>query len=78
MGAVSAIKLYSLLTDMHARGKMGIYKIIGLALDSAFVSLKQMVVDVGRSRMSIPEFLVKALFMFVGSSIEERAKFNVS
>ena len=69
MGAGSAIKLYGLLSDMHSRGKMGIYKIIGLALDSAFISLKQMVVDVGQSRMNIPEFLVKALFFFVGSSI---------
>ncbi len=40
-----------------------------MVLDSAFISLKRMVVEVGCSRMNIPTLFVKALFMMVGTSI---------
>lgn len=46
-------------------------------MDSAFISLKRLVVEVGRSRISIPEIIIKALFLMIGSSIEERADFKV-
>jgi hypothetical protein len=49
-----------------------------MVLDSAFVSLKRMVVEVAQARINVPEFLIKALFLMVGSSIEERANFKVA
>lgn len=50
---------------------------VGLVLDSAFVSLRRMVVEVGCAQMKVPELLVKALFLLVGSSIEQRANFKL-
>jgi hypothetical protein len=70
MGAVAAIKFYSLLNEKQLRGKYTVYKILGLVLDSAFISLKRLVIEVGRSRVNIPEFLIRAIFMMIGSSIE--------
>ncbi len=52
-------------------------KILGLVLDSAFVSLKRMVIEVGSAHMKIPELLIKAIFLLVGSSIEQRANFKL-
>jgi len=54
MGAVTAIKFYSLLAQQQTLGKYSDCKILGLVLDSAFISLKRLVVEVGRSRVSIP------------------------
>jgi hypothetical protein len=66
MGAVTAIKTYSLL---HSREKINDINIMGLVLDSPFISLRRMVIEVGRARVNIPEILIKALFVMVGSSI---------
>jgi hypothetical protein len=44
MGAVAAIKFYSLLTEKQSVGKYTSYKILGLVLDSAFISLKRLVI----------------------------------
>lgn len=54
MGAVAAIKFYSLLTQEQSAGRFSDICIIGLVLDSAFISLKRMVVEVGRSRITVP------------------------
>ena len=70
MGAVAAIKFYSLLTQEQSAGRFSDICIIGLVLDSAFISLKRMVVEVGRSRITVPEILIKAAFMMISSSIE--------
>jgi hypothetical protein len=69
MGAVAAIKFHSLLTAKQLLGKYSEYKILGLILDSAFISLKRLVIEVGRSRVNIPEFLIRALFLMISSSI---------
>jgi len=54
MGAVTAVKLYTSLQQEQSLGKLTDVKIIGLVLDSAFISLKRMVVEVGQNRMKIP------------------------
>lgn len=77
MGAVTAIKLYSLLNDQQNCEKSGEIRILALVLDSAFISLKRMVVEVGSTQINMPELLVKALFLLVGSSIEKRANFKL-
>jgi hypothetical protein len=77
MGAVTAVKLYTLLQQEQGVGRLTDVKILGLVLDSAFISLKRMVVEVGQNRMNIPEFLIKAIFLMVGSSIEQRANFKI-
>lgn len=69
MGAVTAVKLYSLLQQEQSVGRLNDIKIMGLVLDSAFISLKRMVVEVGQNRMNIPELLIKAIFLMIGSSI---------
>lgn len=69
MGAVAAIKFYQLLGDEQKGGRIKDVVIIGLVLDSAFISLKRMVVEVAQSRISIPGLLIKAVFMMVSSSI---------
>lgn len=70
MGAVAAIKFYSLLMKEQTLGRFTDFAILGLVLDSAFISLKRMVVDVGKSMISMPEILIKAIFLIVKSSIE--------
>jgi pimeloyl-ACP methyl ester carboxylesterase len=77
MGAVTAVKLYSLLLQEQAKGRHSDMRILGLVMDSAFISLKRMVVEVGQNKLNIPEFLIKAIFLMVGSSIEERANFKM-
>jgi alpha-beta hydrolase superfamily lysophospholipase len=77
MGAVAAVKFYQLLGEEQGVGRHTDVTILGLVLDSAFISLKRMVVEVAQSRVSIPGLLVKAVFMMVSSSIEERAGFKV-
>lgn len=72
MGAVTAIKVNKLLVEEHQP-----VKILGLVLDSPFISLKQIVVNMGQAKMNVPEFVIKALFLIIGSSIEERAAFKV-
>ena len=54
MGAVTAIKLYTLLLQEQAEGRLTEMKIHSLVLDSAFISLKRMVVEVGQNRIHIP------------------------
>jgi hypothetical protein len=54
MGAVAAVKFYSLLAQEQADGRFTDISILGLVLDSAFISLKRMVVEVGQSRISVP------------------------
>ena len=44
MGAVTAIKLYTLLQQEQAEGRLRDMRILGLVLDSAFISLKRLVV----------------------------------
>ena len=78
MGAVTAVKLYTLLSEEQSVGRLSEVKIVSLILDSAFISLKRMVTEVGQSRLKIPEFLIKAIFLMVGSSIEQRANFKMS
>lgn len=70
MGAVAAIKFYHLLGEEQSAGRCQEIVVLGLVLDSAFISLKRMVVEVAQSRISIPGLLVKAVFMMVSSSIE--------
>lgn len=77
MGAVTAIKLYALLQQEQSENRLTNIRILGMVLDSAFISLKRMVVEVGQAHINVPEFLIKALFLIVGSSIEERANFKV-
>jgi pimeloyl-ACP methyl ester carboxylesterase len=77
MGAVAAIKFYQLLAQEQIAGRCQDIAVLGLVLDSAFISLKRMVVEVAQSRVTIPGLLVKAVFMMVSSSIEERAGFKV-
>jgi hypothetical protein len=70
MGAVAAIKFYHLLAQQQTAGHSQDIAILGLVLDSAFISLKRMVVEAAQSRVSVPGLLVKAVFMMVSSSIE--------
>lgn len=70
MGAVAAIKFYQLLGEEQRAGHCQDIAILGLVLDSAFISLKRMVVEVAQSKISIPGLLVKAVFMMVSSTIE--------
>lgn len=44
MGAVTAIKFYQLLTERQNAGQYTDILILGLVLDSAFISLKRMVI----------------------------------
>lgn len=44
MGAVTAIKFYSLLVEEQRRGLFVDFVILGLILDSAFISLRKMVI----------------------------------
>lgn len=69
MGAVTAVKLYTLLLQEQALNRLTDIKILGMILDSAFISLKRMVIEVGQTRINMPEFLIKAVFLMVGSSI---------
>lgn len=54
MGAVTAIKFYSLLVHEQRRGFFTEFTVLGLILDSAFISLKRMVVEVGSRLSSMP------------------------
>jgi hypothetical protein len=54
MGAVTAIKLYTLLKKEQSEGRLSNLRILGMVLDSAFISLKRMVVEVGQSRINVP------------------------
>ena len=53
------------------------YRILGLILDSAFISLRRMVIEVGNSKFNLPEILIKAFLLMIGSSIEERGNFKI-
>lgn len=44
MGAVTAVKLYALLIQEQSEGRLSNIRILGMVLDSAFISLKRMVV----------------------------------
>lgn len=54
MGAVTAVKFYSLLAQEQKQGAYTEFTILGLILDSAFISLKRMVVEVGSRLSSMP------------------------
>jgi hypothetical protein len=54
MGAVTAIKFYSLLVQEQKRGLWSNISILGLILDSAFISLRRMVAEVGSRKSSMP------------------------
>ena len=54
MGAVTAVKFNSLLFQEQKRGLYGNINIVGLILDSAFVSLRRMVAEVGSRKSSMP------------------------
>jgi hypothetical protein len=54
MGAVTAIKFYSLLTKEQKRGLYSNINILGMILDSAFISLRRMVAEVGSRKRSMP------------------------
>ena len=54
MGAVTAVKLYTLLLQEQSQNRLTTLRILGMVLDSAFVSLKRMVIEVGQTRINMP------------------------
>ena len=77
MGAVAAIKFYNILLEQQRNDRLMEYRILGLILDSAFISLRRMVIEVGNSKFNLPEILIKAFLLMIGSSIEERGNFKI-
>lgn len=66
MGAVTCL----LYTSMDSQFS-------GLVLDSPFSNLKLLAMEIARSKISLPNFLLEGLLKILNNSIEERAGFRL-
>lgn len=80
MGAVAAIKFYTYLDQVRKEGRekwMDEIVINSLVLDSPFYSLSSLAIEIARTRVKIPELLIKAVFLMIQSTIESKANFKM-
>ena len=72
MGAAAAIKFSSLFYSNKARKNPRYrldFEIVSIVLDSPFYSLNELAIEIAKSKVKIPEILIKAVLALVKSTI---------
>lgn len=80
MGAVAAIKFSGLLHSLQLTTRKQSapdFQLISMVLDSPFHSLMELAMEIGKSKVAIPDLLIKAVLMMVKSTIETKASFKM-
>lgn len=81
MGAAAAIKFASLFYSNRGRKNFQYklnFDIVSIVLDSPFYSLNELSIEIAKSKVKIPEILIKAVLALVKSTIESKASFNMN
>lgn len=52
-------------------------ELAGIVVDSPFANLNELAVELARTKISLPNFLLEAFVKFVSNSVEERAGFRL-
>lgn len=83
MGAVTALKFSEMNADSKCNYSLisvlkdSKWTICSLVLDSPFSNLNELAIEIAETKVKLPSLLLRAGFIFIKKSIEERAGFEI-
>ena len=74
MGSACAVKYCQMIEKSRIIEEKE--QVLGIILDSCFKSFSKLVVEIGNQQSDVPAFLVKAGFMLIKNTLEQKAAFK--